>query len=248
MKKDEEYKTNEKSKSLENKIMESHKQFLEAIKDTYYLAVLSSLSLAIAAFTKDTLVGASTYAIVSASLFLCAFLCSFVVKLAPNAPYVIGSYISMVVGIIFLVLVIFEFAQVVPLVFKWIFPIFYAMGIIILVQMINYYRKIAKKSEYKIPRFLGSITFFLGVSTIPILTTIFVGYYLSEYLKYPLDFYPAAFVVIALIFLIIALIVFLAFPIFGLLTVIVHIFIKKKERTSRRCNNVRKSHSRTKKN
>lgn len=91
-----------------------HPEFLEAIREVYPLAVLSSLSIAISAFSQDKFISAQGYAIGAGISFLLAFVFSLVCRLAPSIKwlrsYAIPSYVSTGFGILFLLLVAWEFA------------------------------------------------------------------------------------------------------------------------------------------
>jgi hypothetical protein len=103
-------------KSIEKELVELHQKFLDTIKEVYPLAVLGSLCVAIAAFTKETYPNAQVFAIAAASLFLIAFAVSLLAKIMPNIYLVIISFASTGIAIMFLFLVITEFSRVVSVV------------------------------------------------------------------------------------------------------------------------------------
>ena len=123
-------KDNRKRKKLIlDKIMGFHPQFLQAIKEVYPLAILSSFSIAISAFSQGKFISAQGYAIGAGISFLLAFAFSLLCRLAPSNEvlriYAIPSYVSVGFGILFLMLVAADFAVtvfVVEIVFWLIFP------------------------------------------------------------------------------------------------------------------------------
>jgi len=103
-----------KPKTIEQRMREYHPKFLEAIKDSYPLAVLASLCIAVAAFTSANYSIAQGYAISAASMFLIAFTVSFLFKIINLDYFAFISYISTALGIVFLFAVIITFAQAIP--------------------------------------------------------------------------------------------------------------------------------------
>ena len=93
-------------------------KFLEIVKETYSLAVLGSLCIAVSAFTQQNYPQVQPYAITGASLFLLAFVCSFISKISPSAFVIIPIYLSTLGGVIMLFLVTMEFSSAFPLVSK----------------------------------------------------------------------------------------------------------------------------------
>ena len=104
-----------KNSTILDKVESFHPEFLEAIREVYPLAVLSSLSIAISAFSQDKFISAQGYAIAAGISFLLAFVFSLVCRLAPSIRwlrgYAIPSYVSAGFGILFLLLVAWEFAE-----------------------------------------------------------------------------------------------------------------------------------------
>jgi hypothetical protein len=107
-----------KERDLETVIVESQPKFLKAVQETYYLAVLGSLCIAVSAFTQQAYPQAQAYAITGASLFLLAFFCSFIAKLFPSAFLIMPSYIATGAGIVMLFLVTLEFYNALTIVSK----------------------------------------------------------------------------------------------------------------------------------
>ena len=96
-------------RDFEELVQASQSKFLKIVKDTYYLAVLGSLCIAISAFTLQNYPQAQAYAISGASLFLLAFVCSFVAKIIASPFLIIPSYLSTALGVLMLFLVIVDF-------------------------------------------------------------------------------------------------------------------------------------------
>lgn len=107
-----------KDRDFEEVIKASQPKFLEIVKETYYLAVLGSLCIAVSAFTQQNYPQAQAYAITGASLFLIAFFCSFIAKIIPSAFLIIPSYLSTGAGVLMLFLVTMEFSSAITLVSK----------------------------------------------------------------------------------------------------------------------------------
>lgn len=105
-----------KADTFEQKLVKAHPKFLEYIKEVYPLAVLGSLCMAISAFTKDTYPQAQAYAITAATLFLIAFASSFLQKVSSGEGPAFTSFASTALAIIFLLLVVVEFAKAILLV------------------------------------------------------------------------------------------------------------------------------------
>jgi hypothetical protein len=120
-----------KKETLEERLGKLHEKFLDDIKEVYPLAVLGSLCIAIAAFTKDSYPQAQAFAIVAASMFLMGFVFSFAQKIIKSdytAFFAIGSTTT---AIIFLFLVVLEFAEAIPLVITSIESVLFAFMMLI---------------------------------------------------------------------------------------------------------------------
>jgi hypothetical protein len=102
--------------TLDQKIVRYHAKFLEAIKETYPLAVLGSLCITIAAFTTNTYPDVQTYALAAASLLLFSFGFSFIMKFLPSSYFAICSYVSAGLGAIFIYLVLSSFMKYIPII------------------------------------------------------------------------------------------------------------------------------------
>ena len=94
------------------KMLKAHNSFLEALKATYPIAFLSSLSIAIAAFLRNGATAAEEYAILAGVFFSSAFLASLFPQLFPEMyALVFFSFILFVMGLVHLYLVSFELSQ-----------------------------------------------------------------------------------------------------------------------------------------
>ena len=136
-----------KDRDFEEVIKASQPKFLEIVKETYYLAVLGSLCIAVSAFTQQNYPQAQAYAITGASLFLIAFFCSFIAKIIPSAFLIIPSYLSTGAGVLMLFLVTMEFGSAIPLVSKAFLLLYVGIFLSIMATIpynLNRYRKTSK--------------------------------------------------------------------------------------------------------
>jgi len=152
-----------KSKSLSQRLVDSHDQFLEALKETYPLGVLSSLSMTIAAFTRDTLPQAQTYAIAASLAFLLAFTFSLILKVmrtvllmegTPLVYYISFSHIFTIAGIALLFGVITQFMTI-PAVATALLPPSLAISIVFFAFLIPILRNLTKATQPKSVRILS---------------------------------------------------------------------------------------------
>lgn len=155
-----EHQEKQKQKPFWKKLVEYHADFLKAIKTAYPLGVLSSLSIATAAFIstveENSLVLAQTYAITAALLFLTAFTFSFFLNVSLLWPETsstvypaIISYICTGGGVVFLFLVIKEFLLSMLSVTKVILPILMLILCVIVLFPVSFFIHIAKASKSK---------------------------------------------------------------------------------------------------
>jgi hypothetical protein len=136
-----------KEKSIEERLIEYHPKFLEAIKEVYPLAVLGSLCIAIAAFTSQTYPDTPTYAITAASLFLIAFVMSLLFKIIKGSYVAVLSYISTALATVFLFLTIATFAQSIPMVSKSLSSLSTFLSIFIFYLTGYFFYKFQKKRD-----------------------------------------------------------------------------------------------------
>jgi len=101
-----------REETILDKMAKVHPNFLEALRATYPLAFLGSLSVVIAAFLRDGATGVQEYAIAAGVAFLLAFLFSVILKFFPHMSMMaLLSYTSFGLGIVLLFLVSWEFAR-----------------------------------------------------------------------------------------------------------------------------------------
>jgi hypothetical protein len=134
-----------KVQSLEGEVIKFHAHFLEAIKDTYPLAVLGSLCIAIAAFTKTTAPSSSDYAALSATLFIIAFVLSLMGKFIPDLVNLLLSYLFTSVGIVTLLLVVHEFSVYSPTIYMGVSLVMFVTLFIMVLIFMLYYRRITRR-------------------------------------------------------------------------------------------------------
>lgn len=175
-------------------MVDLHPKFLETIKEVYPLAVLGSLCIAIAAFTKESYPEAQTYALTAASLFLISFVLSFMVKLLSSEAIVFISYSSTALGTIMLFLVVIEFSRTVPLLRKTMSLIPYAFTILIVLAGCHLMIKLAMRTKSNLiflfseiglgsgVLFVCSVAIdllrnFLGIELLPVGETTFICFF-----------------------------------------------------------------------
>lgn len=130
------------------KFIDLHPKYLEALKDVYPLAVLGSLCIAIAAFSVQSYLDAVSYSITAASLYLLAFVVSFIFKIQSNYLLALISYVSTALGTIYLFLVIKVFAFSVLEVSKSLVTIISILCIIILSSLAYTIYRIQKRKKF----------------------------------------------------------------------------------------------------
>jgi hypothetical protein len=167
-----------KDRDFEEVVKSSQPKFLEIVKETYYLAVLGSLCIAISAFTQQNYPQVQTYAITGASLFLIAFFCSFIAKIIPSSYVIIVSYLSTGAGVLMLFLVTMEFGSAFPLVSK-VFTALY-IGVVLTIfaaipyNLFRYRRKSKGKSKICVTASVVFLTITIPFLAITMITVIFV--------------------------------------------------------------------------
>jgi hypothetical protein len=155
-----------KERGFEDIIISLHPKFLKAVQETYYLAVLGSLCIAVSAFTQQTYAQAQAYAITGASLFLLAFVCSLSAKIFPSSFLILPSYLSTGGGVFMLFLVVTEFIYSINIVSKAFLTIVLCLGVALLASLpFNLYNSV-KKSTGKAKFFLILSVIFLTITTI----------------------------------------------------------------------------------
>ncbi len=148
-----------KKKTIDDKLIEYHLKFLDAIKDVYPLAVLGSLCIAIAAFTGQNYQDIQPYAITAAALFLIAFTVSFMFRIFNNYLLALVSFICTALAIVFLLLVVITFAQAIPVVGKSVSAVSDIFYISIFSISAYAVYKLRRKTESRAIRFCYTIAF-----------------------------------------------------------------------------------------
>ena len=166
-------------KSFEEKLVALHPKFLETVKEVYPLAVLSSLCIAVTAFTQQTYPQIQPYSITAAGLFLVAFMASFAFKIVQTEMLAFISYCSTALAVFMLVLVVSGFATATPIFSKTMILIPAGFMIAILLSGLVTLGRIMMKSKLKITRLLSFASLssfaFLTIILVALTVTTFVG-------------------------------------------------------------------------
>jgi hypothetical protein len=168
-----------KEKSFEERLVELHPKFLETVKEVYPLAVLSSLCIAITAFTQQTYPQVQVYSITAASLFLIAFIVSFVFKILSVSYFALISYVSTALGVLFLLLVINEFSKTIAVVNKTMSLVSNVVLVITVVSLIFILGRFATKTKSKTVRLCRFISLPLLIPFPTIEVLVSVGSYIG---------------------------------------------------------------------
>jgi hypothetical protein len=176
-----------KTKSLEEKLVELHPKFLETVREVYPLAVLSSLCIAVTAFTQQTYPQIQPYSITAAGLFLVAFIASFVCRIVPMEMLAFISYCSTALAVFMLVVVVSGFATATPVLSKTMAIIPVGLFIVIMLSALLTLGRIMMKSKLKITRLSGFVSFFsfafLTITTVLLIVGTFVWSITSDQLS-----------------------------------------------------------------
>jgi hypothetical protein len=174
---------------LDRLLLKSEPVFFGAIKETYYLAVLSSLCIAISAFTQTNFQQATPYALTGASFFLIAFVLSLISKfLKFKFPMVLFFvYASTALGTLMLFLVIIEFGRSILMISRIPFFLIVIFGVIALFTSAFRLSKFTIKSRTKkivYLSYIGLISSIVGICVGPIfslfyLVGIFEGFFVD---------------------------------------------------------------------
>jgi hypothetical protein len=169
----------EKKKSFEEKLVELHPKFLEIVRDVYPLAVLSSLCIAVTAFTQQTYPQIQPFSITAAGLFLVAFIASFACKIVQMEMLAFISYCSTALAVFMLVLVVSGFATTTPVFSKTMILIPAGFMIVILLSGLLTLGRVTIKSKLKATRLSCLASFsslaFLIIVVVVLTVTTFVG-------------------------------------------------------------------------
>jgi hypothetical protein len=163
-------------KTFENKLADLHPKFLRAIKETYPLAVLGSLCMAIAAFTQSNFPEATSYALTGASFFLVGFVCSLLFKVWSFYYLSFFTYLSTTLGIVMMFFVIAEFGKSITLVNN--IPLFFMTVIGLVIMSITFLSmgKIYRSHKSNSILLCGYLISVIGVISIVLGPVIAVAY------------------------------------------------------------------------
>lgn len=212
-----------KDNSFEKIITELHPRFLGIVKQVYPLAVLGSLSIAVAAFTAETYPEAQVYAITAASLFLVAFTSSFLFMIIHIDLLAVFSYISTAMATLFLFLVVVEFGKTVTMVSRAVYINPAVFMILLFSYLFLRFSKVMKKTKSRGILLFGVLSISTGAFFIVTSLVITVIYLLDVRL---LSFFPPLFAILAMVSLFVSLISAIIFAL------LIHQERKKSEKVS----------------
>ncbi len=146
------------SKYSIDKLNELHPKFIKAIKETSPLAVLSSLCIAVSAFTNQSFPDAQPFAITAAILFLISFSSSIIFKILNGTVYAplfsLTSFVTTTMAIIMLFGALYYFGTKLPLVSDTVSAILPIMLIIFSVVFGLFYWEVKAKLRIKLQSIL----------------------------------------------------------------------------------------------
>jgi len=100
-----------RKRELEQKVVSFQTRFLRALRNVQPLAFLASALFVVAALSRNEFVGASDWAIASAFAFLLAFLFALSAELIPIPNIIYACWTATGLGILFILLVAYEFSK-----------------------------------------------------------------------------------------------------------------------------------------
>ena len=168
--------TNNKEDDFEKTLREIEPKLLKVIKETYPLAVLGLLCMAVAAFAQSNLPQATPYALTGASLFLAAFVCALLFKASKTSLMLFFVYTSAAFGTLMLFWTIEEFGkstQTIGNVPFFLFTFFVLVSFSVSTFAIS---RRSRESKRGLTSFLGVVGIFaslLGMFTGPLLAIAF---------------------------------------------------------------------------
>jgi hypothetical protein len=164
----------EKKKSFEEKLVELHPKFLETVREVYPLAVLSSLCIAVTAFTQQTYPQIQPYSITAAGLFLVAFIASFACRIIKMDMLAFISYCSTALAVFMLVLVVSGFATATPVFSKTMILIPVGFMIVILLSGLLTLGRVMTESKLKATRLscLASFSSLVALTVTVVMATV----------------------------------------------------------------------------
>jgi len=100
-----------RKRELDQKVISLQTRFLRALRNVQPLAFLASALFVVAALSRNEFVGASDWAIASAFAFLLAFLFALSAELIPVPNIIYACWTATWLGILFILLVAYEFSK-----------------------------------------------------------------------------------------------------------------------------------------
>ena len=161
---------------LEDKLARLHPRFLEILKQVYPLAVLGSLCIAISAFAHQSYPEAQAYALTSASLFLMAFVLSFLFEISRYRGFALTSYVSTALAVLLLFVAIYEFGVNVPMITRTPLIVLGLVGIIAFSSGFYSSFKTVRKLQSRWARATGWTAILCGIPFIGIGVFVEVSY------------------------------------------------------------------------
>jgi uncharacterized membrane protein len=180
---------------LEEKLASLHPRFLESLRQVYPLAVLGSLCIAISAFAHQSYPEAQAFALASASLFLTAFVLSFLFEIFKKIQILaLMSYTSTALAVFLLFIAILEFGVTTPMVARTFSTALGLVGLIFISSLYYSMVKMIKKTESKLAHVVAWLSIscgvlFDGTAMLGLLYLLLSG----EYIYVKIDFFPALF-------------------------------------------------------
>lgn len=184
-----------KEEDLEKKLVSLHPKFLATIREVYPLAVLGSLCVAISTFAHQFYPEAQAYALASASLFLTAFVLSFVFELFRKIETLaLMSYISTALAVFLLFIAILEFSVNVPMITRTFSSVLGFLGIIFISSMYYSMSKVVTRTKSKLAHVVAWLGILLGIlsnglAILGLLYALLAG----EYIYVRIDFFATLF-------------------------------------------------------
>jgi hypothetical protein len=167
----------ENTNPIEKRLLDFFPKLIDIIKDILPLAILGSLCVAIASFTKSSYPDSSDWAISAATMYLTAFAFSFLYKLTKNYLYAFLTYISIFFGTIFIIMIIFIFSSSITIVNTSYYIIFNSIYILFLsVFLYNIKERSAKRKD-------KLLYFLLFVIDIILTTSLLLIYSINIFIK-----------------------------------------------------------------
>jgi hypothetical protein len=159
---------NEDTIDLGERLERLHPRFLEILKEVYPLAVLGSLCIATSAFAHQSYPEAQAYALTSASLFLGAFVFSFLFEISKLRGLALVSYVSTALAVLLLFVAIYEFGVNVPMISRTPMIVLGLIGIIAFSSAYYSAFKTVRKAKFRWAHVTGWAAISSGIAFIGI--------------------------------------------------------------------------------